>query len=198
MTICNAGHPRPLLYRAAQNHWDFLGDEGKAGPSTPCNLPLGLLSISEYEHFDVELEAGDCVLSYTDALIESNDASGEMLGEAGVLRITRLMGDVAPEKLIEALLREIADRYPENLSEDDVTVLLVRASGRALRFSFGEKLGALIRFSGSLLRAVDPRAERPPFPDANLANIGGAILPALGRRWRADRAARGPKRELQT
>jgi sigma-B regulation protein RsbU (phosphoserine phosphatase) len=197
MTICNAGHPRPLLYRAAQRRWDFLGHEGKPGPSAPCNLPLGLLSISEYEHFDVELEAGDCVLSYTDALIESNDASGEMLGEAGVLRITRLLGDVHPEKLIEALLREIADRYPENLSEDDVTVLLVRASGRALRFSFGEKLGALIRFSGSLLRAVDPRAERPPFPDANLANVGGAILPALGRRWRADRAARGPARELQ-
>ena len=25
MTVCNAGHPRPLLYRAAQQKWDFLG-----------------------------------------------------------------------------------------------------------------------------------------------------------------------------
>jgi len=43
----------------------------------------------------------------------------------------------------------------------------------------------LVRFTRSLIRAVNPRAERPPLPDANLANIGGAIIPALGRRWRA-------------
>jgi len=81
MTICNAGHPRPLLYRAAQQQWSFLGHEGASGTSMPSNIPLGLLEMSEYEQFDIELEAGDCVLSYTDALMESNDADGEMLGE---------------------------------------------------------------------------------------------------------------------
>jgi serine phosphatase RsbU (regulator of sigma subunit) len=186
MTICNAGHPRPLIYRAALRKWDFLGHDGKAG-TTPSNIPLGLLEMSEYEQFDVELEPGDCVLSYTDALMESNDATGDMLGENGVLRIARLLGDLEPEKLIDALLREIAERYPENLSDDDVTVLLVRSSGRPLRFSLTEKLGALMRFSRTLISALNPKAERPPFPDAKLANIGGAIIPALGRRWRARR-----------
>ena len=195
LTVCNAGHPRPLLYRAAQRQWnflghDFLGNDGPGVQSTPSNIPLGLIEMSEYEQFDVELEPGDCVLSYTDALMESNDADGQMLGEAGVLRIARLLGDVEPQKLIERLLGEIAERSPGNLSEDDVTVLVVRANGRAPRYSFGEKLGALVRFSGSLIRAVNPRAERPPFPDANLANIGGAIIPALGRRWRAAGAMR--------
>jgi serine phosphatase RsbU (regulator of sigma subunit) len=184
MTICNAGHPRPLLYRAAQRKWDFLGHEGKAG-STPSNIPLGLIEISEYDQFDVELEPGDCVLSYTDALLESYDTDGAMLGEQGVLRIARLLGDIEPQNLTEALLREIAERYPENLSEDDVTVLLVRANGRPLRVTFREKLAALLRFSKTFLGAIHPGAERPPLPDANLANIGGAIIPALGRRWRA-------------
>src|ERR1700687_999293 len=38
MTVCNAGHPRPLLYRAARQQWDFLGHHApdqpklKAGP----------------------------------------------------------------------------------------------------------------------------------------------------------------------
>ena len=146
--------------------------------------------MTEYEQFDVELEPGDCLLSYTDALIESRDADGEMLGEDGLLRITRLLGDVEPQELIETLLAEIAERYPENLSEDDVTLLVVRANGSEPRYSFGEKLWALIRFAGSLVRAINPRAERPPLPDANLANIGGAIIPALGRRWRATGAIR--------
>ena len=186
LTVCNAGHPRPLVYRAAQRQWNFLGHEGKAG-TTPSNLPLGLIEMSEYEQFDVALEPGDCVLSYTDALIESNDADGEMLGEQGVLRIARLIGDLNPENLIDALLREIADRFPENLSEDDVTVFLVRANGSAPHYSLGEKLDALLRFWRSLIESLDPRAERPPVPDANLANLGGAIIPALGRRWRANR-----------
>jgi len=189
-TVCNAGHPRPLLYRAAKRQWDFLGHEGPAGTSTPRNIPLGLIDLSEYEQFDVELESGDCVLSYTDALIESNDADGEMLGEDGVLRIVRLLGDMEPQKLTETLLVEIAERYSENLSADDVTVLVVRANGRKARYSLREKLGALGQFSRSLIRAINPRAERPPLPDANLANIGGAIIPALARRWRAVGAVR--------
>src|ERR1700691_3638351 len=55
LIVCNAGHPRPLLYRAARQRWDFLGHalsqqaapeqagaKKKAGPS---NLPLGMLEI---------------------------------------------------------------------------------------------------------------------------------------------------------
>jgi hypothetical protein len=141
--------------------------------------------VAEYEQFDVELENGDCLLTYTDALIESSDADGEMLGEAGLLRIVRLLGDIEPQKLIETLLKEIGERHPKNLCDDDVTVLVVRASGQEPHYSFTEKLGALGRFLRSLIGAANPKAERPPFPDFNLANIGGAIIPALGRRWRA-------------
>ncbi len=190
LTVCNAGHPRPLMYHAGQRRWDFLGHhavsaEGTPVKSTPGNIPLGLMDVSDYEQFDVELEPGDCVVSFTDALIESRDADGKDLGEAGVLRILRHLGDVEPSELIGSLLKEIADRYPENLSEDDVTVMVVRANGRPLRHPLSAKLGAFIRLCKSLVAAINPKAERPPLPDASLANIGGAIIPALGKRWRA-------------
>jgi hypothetical protein len=180
LTVCNAGHPRPLLYRAEQRQWDFLGTQDAGRRSAPSNIPLGLFGGAEYEQFDVELQPGDILLSYTDALIESRDADGEMLGEDGLLRITRLLGDVEPQKLTAALLGEIEARYPENLSEDDVTVLVVRANGRQLRFSLGEKLRALGRFTKALVSG-----QRAPFPDAKLANIGGGDYsgagPALAR-----------------
>jgi phosphoserine phosphatase RsbU/P len=186
MTICNAGHPRPLLYKASKKEWDFLGHQPGAKVSAgPSNLPLGMLEISDYDQFDIELEPGDRVLSYTDALMEANDADGEMLGENGVLRILRLLGDVEPQKLIESLLAEIAHRHPQNLTDDDVTVLFVQVNEVKASYTLREKLQALFRFSGTFLRAFNPKAERPPFPDLNLANLGGAIFPALGRRWRA-------------
>jgi hypothetical protein len=69
-----------------------------------------------------------------------------------------------------------------------VTLLLVRANGdESFGYSLGEKMWAMARVAGSMIRAINPRAEKPPLPDANLANIGGAIIPALGRRWRASR-----------
>jgi phosphoserine phosphatase RsbU/P len=192
LIVCNAGHPRPLLYQAADRQWTLLGSDPSKEDITANNMPLGITDVTEYEQFDVELESGDCVLSYTDALIESRDADGEMLGEAGLLRILRLLGDVEPRLLTKTLLREISDRYPENLTEDDVTVLLVRANGQKPRHSFRDFLWANIRFVGSLIRAINPWAERPPLPDLNMANIGGAIIPALGQRWRATGSIRRP------
>jgi len=185
LSVCNAGHPRPLLYRAVDRGWSFLGHQEAAETGAPANIPLGIIDLADYDQFDVELDPGDCLVSYTDALIESCDADGEMLGENGLLRIINLLGDVEPQKLTGTLLKEITERFPENLSADDVTVLVVKANGGSPHYSFKEKMGALVRFVGSLIKSLNPRSERAPFPDANLANLGGAIIPALARRWRA-------------
>jgi sigma-B regulation protein RsbU (phosphoserine phosphatase) len=180
LIVCNAGHPRPLLYQAAKQDWTLLGADATTEEASPYNMPLGIVGLTEYEQFDVELKTGDCVVSYTDALIESRDADGEILG------------DVEPQLLTKTLLREIRDRFADNLTEDDVTVLLVRANGHKPRPSFKDFLWANIRFIGSLIRAINPWAERPPLPDLNMANIGGAIIPALEQRWRAAGSTRRP------
>jgi phosphoserine phosphatase RsbU/P len=190
LILSNAGHPRPLLYSAAKGEWDFLGSQYSDGHTGPQNLPLGIVALTEYQHFDVELAEGDCLLSYTDALIESRDADGEMFGEEGLLRIARLLGYVPPDKMIDTLLAEIAERHPGNLTDDDVTVLMVRANGKKPQVSFREKISVAFSLLGSLIRSIDPRAERPPLPDANLANVGGAIIPALEQRWRAPNSSR--------
>lgn len=196
LTVTNAGHPRPLLYRAATRTWDFLGLPHAPSKPGVRNIPLGLISITEYDHFDLELSPGDRFLAYTDALIESCGADGEMLGEDGLLQIVRLLVEIPPERQIHSLLDEITRRYPENLSSDDVTVLIVHANNREIRYSFLEKAKAFMRFLGVAFRAIDPRAERPPLPDFKFANLAGAFIPAIGRRWRAPQP-RSPKRENQ-
>jgi len=187
LSLCNAGHPRPLLFRVLDGRWAFLGHPDHFERKGPRNVPLGIFQLAEYEQLDIELDPGDCFVGYTDPLIESCDANGEMLGEEGLLRIVNLLGDVPGEQLIPSLLREIAERFPRNLDGDDVTLLVARANGGSLHFAIPEKLDAFGRFLRSLLGSWNPGADRAPFPDANLANLGGAIIPALGRRWRAPR-----------
>jgi phosphoserine phosphatase RsbU/P len=184
LTLCNAGHPRPLIYHAATGEWRFLSNDPSPRATGPRNLPLGILDIADYDASDVELQEGDCGLAYTDALMEAQDADGEMLGEEGVLRLLRLLGDVDPTRLTAALLGEIESRYPENLAADDVTVLLVQASSRESRHGLGARLKAAGRFIRTAMGAWRPGAERPPMPDLSVPNVGGAILPALSRRWR--------------
>lgn len=158
LVLCNAGHPRPILYRASKEEWSLLGEQRSTRAAPPSNLPLGILSMAEYEHFDLELEPGDCVVTYTDALIESSDADGEQLGEDGVLRLLKLLGNAQPDKLIAELLGEIAERYPENLSTDDVTVLLLRANGGAQSLTLMDKMRAMGRMAGAALRSLVPKS----------------------------------------
>ena len=181
LSVCNAGHPRPLLFRSAQRKWELVGSHDPSAPLT--NMPLGILDITQYEQFEIQLEPGDYFLSYSDALIECTDDNDEMLKETGLLRMAQRFADLPPAQMISALLKEIGEQYPGKLHEDDVTLLLLQANGNQPRVSMSEKLTALGRFTKSLVQAIDPSAERPPFPDATLANLGGAILPALNRRW---------------
>ncbi len=79
-----------------------------------------------------------------------------------MLRILKLLGDVKPEELIDMLLGEIAERYPENLSGDDVTVLIVRANGRAQSFTLGDKMRAAGRMASSALRSLFTGGKEEP------------------------------------
>ena len=72
LTVCNAGHPRPLWYRAATGQWDWLDH----APGVAGNFPLGIDDDSPYRQFAVDLGPGDVVVFYTDALTEAGGRIG--------------------------------------------------------------------------------------------------------------------------
>jgi hypothetical protein len=172
-----------MWYRAGLNKWEVLEDQRSEEHTAPKNIPLGIIDIADYEQFDVELEVGDLVLCYTDALTESKLQDRTLLGEEGLLKTLAALDGHKPDNLIDALLASIETQAPGGLAADDVTVLLLRVTGQAPVISIRQKLGASARLLGSIIRSISPRAQRPPLPDLNLANIGGAIIPRLAKRW---------------
>jgi len=183
LTLCNAGHPPPLLYRSAIKQWMYL--DGRGDGEAIRNVPLGIFEC-EYEQFEVRLGVGDLVLCYSDCLPEARYTSGEMLGQAGLLELIRSLDVQNPATLFPALIDAVGRMNPQNLDADDLTTLLFRPNGLAPNAPMKDRLLGPFRVLGSLARSVFDRSVPASWPELSIANIGGAIFPALGR-WQRRR-----------
>ena len=134
MIICNAGHPRPLLFRAAKGGWELLDARTRgvvAGRGADdegvgiAGLPLGILDPTEYEQFAVPLEKGDLVVLYTDAFIEAADAAGSLLGEEGLLAMAGGLSEEERGDVAGSLHRLARARVGGGPLDDDATVIVL-------------------------------------------------------------------------
>jgi serine phosphatase RsbU (regulator of sigma subunit) len=182
--VCNAGHPPPLIYRAADRDWSYLNRDDEIEHLEPANVPLGILDLAEYDKFETTLAEGDLVLCYTDSLVESRDLDGEFLLQEGLLRIVRTLDVSSPAAFIPALLKAVEDLSPGNLDADDVTALLFRPNVSTSTPPLRDRLLAPFRVARGAWRSLMSRDRGMPLPDLHPANMGGSLIPALSRLWR--------------
>lgn len=150
LSISNAGHPRPLHYRAADGTWSVLALEA-AGPGQLADLPLGLDDDTHYGTVRVKLGRDDLVLFYTDALTEAADASGRLLGESGLLEAARHLDPAtgSPLAIGQSLLDSVANHRGRQQADDDVTlVVLHHDASPSPRLSLGQKLDVYAKVFG--------------------------------------------------
>jgi serine phosphatase RsbU (regulator of sigma subunit) len=186
LTLCNAGHPTPLMYRAKSREWSLLARSHSRWEEI-ANIPLGIEDITDYQQMAVQLEVGDLVLCYSDSLIESHDSSGQMLGESGLLAIARQVDGSDAQTVAPKLLEKITALAPGNLEGDDVTVLLFRPNGVG-RAGYLTRALAPIRVLGAAVGALFGSGKPVPLPDMSLPNIGGLWFARLNRLWGGKRA----------
>ena len=111
LRYANAGHDLPYLWHG-----------GDAEELRARGMPLGLMPGMGYEEKEIELDAGEGVLFYTDGLVEAHDAKGEMFGFP---RLKALIAEHSEERSLGAfLLEELYSFVGEGWEqEDDVTLL---------------------------------------------------------------------------
>lgn len=131
LSLSNAGHPAPIWYRANDQRWSILGvDPDDAQSSQSADLPFGIIEDAGYQQTDITFAPGDMLLMYTDALIESRDASGQMLGICGLLqRLNENIDIDNPADVIPTLIGRLTAEDEHDLTDDDVTALLIAANG---------------------------------------------------------------------
>lgn len=148
LTICNAGHPRPLWRRAKAQSWHLLAPASPSGGPV-SDLPLGIDEDTSYSQQVLALDKDDLLVFYTDALIEAEDANGRQLGETGLLEIVRSLDAAPPDQLGQCLLNRIAAYRGGKESNDDQTVMVLHHNaGGPRRLSIRETVGLYAKVFG--------------------------------------------------
>ncbi len=112
LVFANAGHDVP--YRRTRAGVVELRARG---------MPLGLLPNMSYEQHEVTLRPGECVLFYSDGLVEAHSPTREMFGFP---RLQAMMAEPTGDNLVSFLLGRLhAFTGPQWEQEDDVTIVLL-------------------------------------------------------------------------
>jgi serine phosphatase RsbU (regulator of sigma subunit)/predicted ester cyclase len=114
LVYANAGHDLPYLWHS-----------GEAEELRARGMPLGLMPGMSYQEGEVSLREGNCVLFYSDGLVEAHDPKGEMFGFPRLrARVAehgeeRSLGDL----LLEELYSFVGKGWEQ---EDDITLLTLK------------------------------------------------------------------------
>jgi sigma-B regulation protein RsbU (phosphoserine phosphatase) len=115
VTLATSGHPQPVLVRAS----GLI--ERRGLPS----LPLGMFDVIDPVDDRVGLGPGDCLVFYTDGIIEARDVSGAEFGTAGLVDVLRASLGCDAAALTKRVVDAARDFSTYGLN-DDAAVLVVR------------------------------------------------------------------------
>src|SRR5918999_693612 len=117
LSYANAGHDLPYVRSSG----------GDAEELRARGMPLGLKPGMSYEEGEVSLREGNCVLFYSDGLVEAHDPKGEMFGFPRLRALVAKHGE--ERSLGNLLLEELYSFVGEDWEqEDDITLLTLRRS----------------------------------------------------------------------
>jgi sigma-B regulation protein RsbU (phosphoserine phosphatase) len=116
LKIARAGHPPPMIYRAAD----------KKAIEYPCGgvFPLGIDPYEQVPVTEAELQPGDRILMYTDGITERFSTDGETYGEERLLQQLEGSGNIQPEELLTAIMKDVDDFANGRPADDDQALLL--------------------------------------------------------------------------
>jgi len=120
ITYCNCGHEPTLLIR-----------DSKITELQQGGLVLGVETQAEYEIETVKLKNGDCLVFYTDGLVDAANFEGEFWGREKMLRSVSDFAAAPAEQMIKNILTYRRRFVGLARQSDDTSVIIVKVKGAA-------------------------------------------------------------------
>jgi len=115
MTYCNCGHEPAVLIR-----------DGRMQDLAAGGLVLGVDAHAKYEIETVELRDGDCLLFYTDGLVDAMDFSNDLWGRDRMLDAARQFTDCPADHVVRNVLAYRRRFVGLARQVDDTSIIVVK------------------------------------------------------------------------
>jgi len=116
LKIARAGHPPPMIYRTAEQKAIEYKCDGV--------FPLGVDPYAQVPVTEAELQPGDRILMYTDGITERFSIDAETYGEERLLRQLEVGGNLQPQELLVAIMKDVDDFANGRPADDDQALFL--------------------------------------------------------------------------
>jgi len=119
VTLVNAGHPPPLIYRRTTRSVSEAISNDVAG------FPLGVVEGFEYASCLLSLDPGDSILAFTDGVTEAMDTKNVQLRTKGVRAAVRgAVGEAhSPRQLCERVVQVVKQFANGRSQQDDIALV---------------------------------------------------------------------------
>jgi serine phosphatase RsbU (regulator of sigma subunit) len=92
----------------------------------PTGGVLGVHPEFSYSETEVDLQAGDLLLLYTDGVTEALNASQELFGDERLDQFLLTKGNLSAEELLNKLLEEVRRFTGKRELDDDLTLIALK------------------------------------------------------------------------
>jgi sigma-B regulation protein RsbU (phosphoserine phosphatase) len=117
LTYINAGHNAPILRRSS----------GAVERLSEGGVPLGILPRGNYQSGSLVIGSGDCLVIFTDGLVEAVNERDEEYGEPRLLNLLQLGTQAGPDELLRQMMSQVDVFVGETPQHDDITCMVVKA-----------------------------------------------------------------------
>jgi sigma-B regulation protein RsbU (phosphoserine phosphatase) len=115
LTYVNGGHEPPAVIRAGS----------PPAPLKATGLAVGAMPDSPYRTASVVLQAGDCLVFYTDGLTDAESEGGERFGKERLFGLVAA-GRTTARGLVDEVVTSLKAHLGKASPADDVTLLILR------------------------------------------------------------------------
>lgn len=121
LVFCNAGHPRPFLYRPGTGAMEELSEGGPL---------VGAFPGMDFDEVKVRLEPGDRILVFTDGVTETGAPMelDNLYGENRLMELFLKDASLPPSDLLSRILDDLEAFRGSDSFDDDITLLLISVS----------------------------------------------------------------------
>ncbi len=121
--FARAGHPPPLQVRRRSGEVQtIIMGANSAGPA------IGIIPNAQFKTTEMKLAPGDCLLFYTDGIIEVEASNGSQFGIEGLRESVRCNVNQPTESLLDAIVRDVCKFGDSAVLTDDACLVAAELS----------------------------------------------------------------------